>query len=134
MEKIYFKNAEKTTTLEELLRLGYADDMYFTETFADSEFKFQQCGAKSRRSFEDLLAIANTYFPNTTEEDLMLALTKLKFIKFYYCWDVEKIVFHGAGIYKIPDFNLLCQNPEYYKENTYLPQKLKQIYENIKFS
>lgn len=93
LDKIYFKEADQCETLDVLLANLFSFEGYSKETYYDPEFKHSQCKELSRRSFEDLLSISNTYFPNTTEEQLMQSLNSVG-IRFYHCNDINKIVFH----------------------------------------
>jgi hypothetical protein len=97
---IYFKEAEGSTTLLELLNRGFSGPLnLFVETFLDPEYSVIQTNAFKRRSFSDLLEIARTYFPDTTEKELMLALKEAKTIA-VFCGEVKKVTFkkntHGG--------------------------------------
>jgi hypothetical protein len=73
MEKIYLNLAEGEvpTDLLELMSTGFtALGGRFVETYHDEECTQQQCHA-ANRSFSDLLAISQTYFPQATETDLI---------------------------------------------------------------
>lgn len=92
--------------IDELLIYGYNNGFVyrFVETYADIECKQRECHS-ARRSFEDLLEICQTYFPETTERDLAKSLYKLSHtenalslkpgchIRIMYCSTIEKMVF-----------------------------------------
>jgi hypothetical protein len=94
-EKIYFLEGEKAENTKELLINGYGIYYKFQPTFFDPECTKQQCDY-ARRSFGDLLNICTTYFPETTEMDLMrvlIDLFKSQKIRGLYCNDIGKPVF-----------------------------------------
>ena len=72
---IYFKNADKAKDLEELLKLGFDQNSFFSRTYLDKEFTELQC-KPARRGFSDLLQISQTYFPETIENDLAKILVE----------------------------------------------------------
>ncbi len=86
-------------------RSGYAQT-----TFADAELTQYEC-VGARRSFEDLLTITRTYYPETTEIELMGILRELN-IGYWYCPDVRKIVFFTNGPCKVQinSFDSLTKN------------------------
>ena len=130
MEKIYFKQAYKATNLDDLLLLLFSNNVYAVKTYHDEFFKHIQCRAGSRRSFEDLLSIAKTYYPETTEEELMQSLINIR-INFYYCHDISKIVFlgsHGTILTKFVNFN--DYNGKV-REDSYTQEQLNKILKNI---
>lgn len=92
---IYIKNPI-TTSLEDLLCGGWpGHNQNFVETYKDEECTDTQCG-RARRSFEDLLEISRTYFPETTEIELAKTLQELgnKYnLIATFCGDINKIVF-----------------------------------------
>lgn len=112
-------------TCNTLVRRSYA-----RPTFKDPECTKVECIAE-RRSFEDLLALARTYFPETKETDLMSVLIELG-MKYYECSDIGKIVFHYAGTYYVSDgFDNSNINDCRLVDNTYIPSELQKIYEEI---
>jgi hypothetical protein len=140
MKKLYFENGDKATSLIELLTLGFSyGDVYFVPTYLDKQLTYPEYKFHAkRRSFEDLLVIANTYFPNTSEEDLMKALMEYG-IHYYFCSNIKKIVFHKVQaflgtIYQIcyDEFNQYGNNK--YQEGTYTSKQLREIYEKVKLS
>ena len=99
---IYFEGGDKAKNLQELLELGFsyyaaycAPGMYkFKHTFLDKECTRHDCWY-ARRSFGDLLEITQTYFPETTEEDLAYSLIyKLKDSYARLCHEINKVVFY----------------------------------------
>lgn len=112
---IYFKNAEKAKTVNQLLKLGYKTAL-FQETYKDVEYKNIQCKS-ARRSFYDLLEICQTYFPKTTEKTLAKLLTKKYFS--FYCKTTDLLVFM---VFQKPGFNRLMSNvyDENYEDSTKL--------------
>jgi hypothetical protein len=133
MEKIYFKRGKESQNLDDLLSLLFNSNGYSRETYYDEEFTSIQCYAGSRRSFEDLLCIANTYYPETTEEQLMQAIVNVD-LAYYYCSDINKIVFHYAGSHKpsLHGFEIEKWANVSYKTNTYTLPMLQKIYNNLK--
>ena len=72
----FIKNGEKASNVHELLLMFLnpeEDNIYFKPTYTNKECTLLDCNAK-RRSFEDILDVVQTYFPNKTEEDLNQAL------------------------------------------------------------
>lgn len=131
--KIYFKGGNESTDLDNLLRLLFSHNGYSVATYFDKECTDMQCYHGSRRSFEDLLCIANTYYPETSEEDLMRALVNIE-INYYFCSDIHKIVFHYAGSYNpsTHGFQIEKYNNVRYKVNTYTLPMLQEIYNKLK--
>lgn len=74
----------KFEDLHDLLKTGFSHQPNqlsnnfgkFPETFHNKECTYFQCHA-ARRSFEDLFDISQTYFPETTEEELAKLLFQL---------------------------------------------------------
>ena len=81
---IYLKLTEQPETIEELLKALFSvaanhnDRLLNIETYYDKECTKIQCIRAKFRSFEDIFDIVNTYFPNTSEEDVMKSLLFLK--------------------------------------------------------
>lgn len=124
--KIYFENPD-TSSLESLIRSLFMNSGYAYPTYFDKKCSKLQCDGR-RRSFEDLLLIANTYFKGTSEEDLMQALMNIN-ILYYHCSHINKIVFHYNASYAIN--NNFEYKKEKFAEGTYLPTKLESIVNNI---
>lgn len=91
---IYFYGGEKATTLLELLKLGFSAEGgdFFVETYTDNKYENWQAKEGARRSFSDLLEIARTYFPDTTEKQLMMAMKEMGCYAMF-CSDINKISF-----------------------------------------
>lgn len=92
---IYFKDGSQAETLVDLINAGFSRNRYFTETYSDLECTEVQTYAGKRRSFSDLLEIARTYFPDTTEKELMQALVEARL---FGCWchNINKVTFMKA--------------------------------------
>lgn len=94
---IYIKNPN-TNSLFDLINDGFSvlswdnTGKRFVATYSDEECSYEECH-EARRSFYDLLEIARTYFPNTTEKELAEAISKLENITCFICCDIEKYVF-----------------------------------------
>lgn len=135
LPKIYLKEPN-LTDLKSLITDGYSVHGYFVKTFNDETCTSVQCKEGARRSFEDLLAISKTYFPKTTEVDLMKVLKQIN-MNFYFCSTVKKIVFHYLGNFNLEkngfDQYLKLENAKriLYSENTYTLKQLSNIYEQL---
>jgi hypothetical protein len=73
------------------------------ETYKDKNLTKRQCH-QAIRSFDDLLRIARTRFPDTSEKELMGVLKELNF-SVDFCYDVRKFVFtrqYGNADYLTP--------------------------------
>lgn len=92
--KLYIRNSEQAETLEKLMLIGFAGHYmgFFQNTFLDIECNKLE-DKQRRRSFDDLLVVARTYFPETTEEELAQVLTKIPKMRALFCRDIEKVVF-----------------------------------------
>ena len=124
LEKIYFKDPD-TENLNKLLLSLYNSNGYSVPTYHDEQMSQIQCTAH-RRSFEDLLAIANTYFPKTTEKELLKSLIEIE-MKFYFCNAIKKIVFHFNGTYLITKFNFENLKLDKITKYSYTPKMLNLI-------
>jgi len=128
--KLYINTNKQFNDINELLTFCYPTGDYFREyTYFDKECTQIQCSA-SRRSFEDLLSLCKTYFPETTEKDLMKTLIDMG-MRYYRCGGIGKIVFHYRGDYLVKDgFSIGLDNLGYVEE-TYLPKRLREIHEEV---
>lgn len=101
MRKLYIKNAEKFTTLEELIKFGFSEyGGKFSPTYHDSACEKPEDNWK-RRSLEDLLAVSRGYFPETSEEELCKLLVKLFkewHLRSHWCPNIKKVVFVADGV------------------------------------
>lgn len=105
---------------------------YAMLTYSDADCTRVECSA-GRRSFEDLLCLARTYFPETTEVELMAVMKELK-LTFYFCCDIHKIVFFYMGDFDLTDENglkSLTGDSRTYAAGTYKAEELVNIYEAI---
>lgn len=91
--KLYIKDPKRTNVKE------FIDD-YFNRsrpfTFSDEKCSMIQCGPGKRRSFTDLLALVNTYFPGTTKKELAcILIDKIKALEIVgtYCTTIRRVVF-----------------------------------------
>lgn len=84
---IYLKLNRKPRTVSELLRKLFSAQSVFyvgiksVATYYDSDCKQEQCKIGLLRSVDDIVEIAQTYFPNILERDIFRALFKLKLKK-----------------------------------------------------
>ncbi len=73
--KIYLKLESKPESIKDLLdKLNSYDKVQIicgVETFEDEECTIQQCPAGKMRSFDDIFDIVNTYFPGTSEKEIV---------------------------------------------------------------
>lgn len=120
---IYLRDPD-TSSLRNLINNSYEDGEdgiwgKFALTYSDKECKTLQC-KKANRSFSDLLDIAQTYFPGTTEKELWETMKSLNndedLLDCVFCYDVWKIVFYKACHY-VDDFPEEDYKDEYYDED-----------------
>ena len=95
-------------------------------TYSDEECTVHECSA-SRRSFEDLLCLAQTYFPDTDEVSLMSVMAELS-IHFNYCPDIFKFVFHFGASYRVNYLPMWSAEVRHYADGTYKIEDLVDIY------
>jgi hypothetical protein len=103
---IYLRDGEMAASLEDLMNncfitddtlnsMGYMQSHKCKETYLNPECTELQCKG-ARRSFGDLLILARTYFPETTEEQLAKLLHEFflkRQIRALYCHNISRIVF-----------------------------------------
>jgi hypothetical protein len=90
---IYSQGAKDCKTLTDLLNWGFSErNGMFVATYKDPQLTQYQCGSNRRRSFTELLEIAQTYLPNTTKEQLAYELTIGRYTC-AGCCDIHKLVF-----------------------------------------
>jgi hypothetical protein len=97
---IYLK-VPKNTVFEDIKALiifGYTyNGTHFVATYKESECITLEC-KPANRSFEDLLEICQTYFPNSTDVDLANTLYELNQtplnLTYVYCADIHKSVYY----------------------------------------
>lgn len=134
LPKLYIEEPN-LKSLKDLIKSGYdKNGIRFVETYYDKNYKNVQCLNDKRRSFEDLLAVSKTYFPKTTQVQLMNVLKDLD-ILWYYCSHVKKIVFHHAGNFNLYD-NSFQKYRDYhqnviYADSTYSLNDLNKIYNKL---
>lgn len=128
--KLYIRNGNKAENIKELLQI-WRDGSYFLSTYIDENCETPEYNCGQRRSFEDILKVCRTYFPNTTELELMSCLKELK-TSFYYCSNIKKIVFHyilGRNNYSNLKFYLehdVCIKNKW-ENNSYTAEKLQEL-------
>ena len=93
-KNLYIKFGNDYQNLENLILQGFSGHYagYFQFTYLDHECTKEE-DRQRRRSFDDLLVIARTYFPETTEEELAQVLTKTPRMRALFCRDIQKVVF-----------------------------------------
>lgn len=98
---IYFTDGESFDDVESLINGLYPRySAKALPTYMDSHCTRRQCGY-AHRSFGDLLLIAQTYFPDTTEKDmiaLMCSLYQQGLFKMMYCNDISEIIYYRGRI------------------------------------
>lgn len=92
---------KEIANLYDLLVYGYTNkdgeraDSKFSRTYKTPDFSESDCHS-ARRSFDDLLEISRTYFPETLEKDLALCLEELRKkekLVCIFCSDINRVVF-----------------------------------------
>lgn len=118
--------------IKELLYILYSNHGYANFTYRDKGLTILQCYGL-RRSFEDLLEICQTYFPSTTEEDLMKELLDSTYLKWSKCGDINKIVFYEFGFNEIDveSFKKYVDLYDRYSKDTYKLETLVKIAEKV---
>jgi hypothetical protein len=103
---IYLPNTTgKEKTFLDILNLLYDKEQSkysLCSTYFDKECTQIECEASKRRSFQALVEIAKTYFPDITLDEICDAI-KAKGLLYYTCHTIKKIVFHYAGTYEFYD-------------------------------
>jgi len=100
---IYFigGSSPDVTNIEELIAKGFKESgqgYNFAETFINAECTEVEC-KPARRSFLALVEICQTYFPETTQEDVAKVLVELiqgkenSFLACGFCGNINKVVF-----------------------------------------
>lgn len=101
------KDGTEFTNVYDLLKFGYTQygekswGERFVKTYSDPECTQLECKA-ARRSFDDLLTISRTYFPETTEVELAKTLEQLRKERVVFCLfcpDIERVVFYRSTGY-----------------------------------
>lgn len=129
MEKIYIRHDpnKKFKSVKELITYGYTGPVYgngykdtycFVTTYRDIAGTIRQCHA-ARRSFDDLLAIAKTYFPSTTKRKMAKVLSQLHreiSLVPMYCWTIHNPVFLMLEDYNLKPFSHYIDAQDMYTE------------------
>lgn len=94
---IYLKEPN-TNSLKDLISKGFCKiGGRFVETYHDEDCNIRQC-REANRSFEDLLEISQTYFPETTPKILIDTLQEIHNTEgglvCMFCSDIDKPVFY----------------------------------------
>ena len=115
--KIYLKEFKKTrkSTVKSLLHCLLSDEnnivkkstwthiLFSKATFHDVNCQFLQCSTNKRRSFEDMVDLCKTYFPNVTDKKVAKSLEELfkefenEQFGFLFCPDISKWVLVGTS-------------------------------------
>ena len=77
MDKIYSKVSKQPTIAQFLVHHIMHCRGQWIETYSDKECNYEQCHTEANRSFRDLLALVNTYYPNTSVEELFKILLSI---------------------------------------------------------
>ena len=95
--KLYINNEnvlKHNDDLYEFVKAYYIESNPSTYTEEDCNLKSLQCSTGSYRSFQDMLFLCQTYFPETTAKDLAVIWRRLynaKIIDVLWCHDIEKV-------------------------------------------
>lgn len=134
--KMYIVQNVPITSLATMLECLFTNPdgsprLFANPTYLDIECTVVECTG-SRRSFEDLLVLANTYFPGTTEEDLMKAIIEVN-LGYLYCPDIKKIVFcvYPTKLTKENLDEAIDWDKPYCNEETFTPDRLMAVYSQI---
>lgn len=136
LKKIYCRIGPKDgETLKDFLKSKFsASRGFFQNTFYDKECIRQQCHS-GRRSFGDLLIISQTYYEDTTEEDLAEIIFDLiceGFLYITYCTGINKnVCYHSQQ--SVVDINGAFQKlknmGDYYSKKGYDTHSWKNVAE-----
>lgn len=125
---IYFNT--DATNLKELM--SHFLFPYSKTTFYDKDCTDRQCYSGRRRSFTDLYEIATTYFPETTEKELIELLPTLeangKVIFGHYCRDVGGAVFSARSPYEL---DKRYKMPALSGANYYTGQEVSPVHDHL---
>jgi len=84
--KIYLKTDKEFKNINEVIYALYNHNYHFAyETYSNKECTDLQCSEGKLRSFDDIYYLCKTYFPDTTEKDVIYELVNLK-INNKVCW------------------------------------------------
>jgi hypothetical protein len=131
---LYIKG--EINTPKDILK-NWKDNPYLQYTYIDKECTIieQNCG--KRRSFEDIYKVFKTYFPEITEEEVLKEMIDAE-MSFYFCSNINKIVFHFLpykdliGIRSLGDvLDKTFVIRKTWGINSYTAEDLIRIYENM---
>lgn len=119
MRIIYFKKAKKEgyQSLKEMLQHFHS----ISATTYWSDTNTCQCYRNRNRSIDDLILLANHYFPGSTAKDVLVAFKELsdenknEYYMFFVCGDIQKPVLNKHMSYKY--------NPSHYNSKDCLLYK-----------
>ena len=98
--KLYINNEEvlkHKDDLYEFVKTYYEEYTPATYTKEDCNLNSLQCTKGKYRSFQDMLYLCQTYFPDTTDKQLAVVwrqLYKNKIIDVLWCYDIHKVTSH----------------------------------------
>ncbi len=115
MRYLYVKfneNEEKPETVRDLLKKMFSNNGSFgcmtaIESYSNRKLTNIQCAKNRYRSFDDVFRIVNTYFPDTSSEEIIKTLLTLKVnninnnscnLMLSYCSDIRKPVMYYSDI------------------------------------
>ena len=104
------KEKESIKTPIDLLNILYNSEISFytyKTTYYDEECLNVQCRKSTRRSFNDLIDLCQTYFPNISNDEVLESMLDADINNFYYCEDIKKIVFHNVPSCPVFELNNL---------------------------
>lgn len=89
---IYIKDAKrlKNEKFSDFFNRVFLDDHYTPQTFYDKECLKSQCVTGKYRSFEDIVEIAKTYYPNISDKSVAKCIKENGNFSFLYCSGVKK--------------------------------------------
>jgi hypothetical protein len=85
---IYIKNAKrlKNEKFNDFFKRVFLSNFYYIRTYKDKECLITQCGPGCYRSFEDIVKIAQTYYPNITDKKVAKSILEFeKSHSFLFC-------------------------------------------------
>lgn len=154
MKPIYLKfekYEKKPKTIYDLLKKLFSNGSVVItniKTYSNEKCSHLQCDKGKYRSFDDIVRIVNTYFPNTSVKDVFGHLLKLKVLNYYgnncklqmdFCNTMNKIkLYYSSAKYKENTFNSIKSLPRYnskYSWNDLFEMlDIKTVEDLIKFS
>jgi len=121
MRTIYFKKAKKEgyQSLKEMLQHFHS----IAATTYWSDNNACQCYRNRNRSIDDLILLANHYFPGSTAKDVLVAFKELsdenknEYYQFFVCGDIKKPVLNKYMSYKYNLAHFVSSNYILYKDH-----------------